>query len=65
MSRLAGWGGGGVSRFGLCLLLVVTFTGCGGEPERSRVVPSSESGRSAEGQSPRPAPGEIRRIEMH
>lgn len=45
-----------------CLLALL---GCGREPERSRVVPSSEVGRNP-GDPPRKlAPGEIRKIEMH
>ncbi len=36
--------------------------GCGREAERSRVVPASEAGKDAAG---RPAPQDIRKIEMH
>lgn len=44
-----------------CLL---GLAGCGGEPERSRVVPASATGHD-ESRAARPAPGEIRKIEMH
>ena len=45
-----------------CLLVLI---GCGGEPERSRVVPSSATGRDSGEASHKLAPGEIQKIEMH
>jgi hypothetical protein len=52
---------GKIARIGLLLAVV----GCGGEPERSRVVPASQiSGNSSAG-SGQPAPGEIHKVETH
>jgi hypothetical protein len=39
--------------------------GCGGEPERSRVVPASATGRNGGEASHKLAPGDIQKIEMH
>jgi hypothetical protein len=50
-----------VARIGALLAIL----GCGGEPERSRVVPASGNGKDAAGELPRPAAGDIRKIEMH
>jgi hypothetical protein len=50
-----------VARIGALLAIL----GCGGEPERSRAVPASTNGKDAVGEPPRPAPGDIRKIEMH
>ncbi len=41
------------------------LAGCGGEPERSRVVPASGTGREETGGIGHPAPGDIRKVETH
>ena len=39
--------------------------GCGGEPDRSRVVRPSEVGRNPDEPTHRLEPGEIQKIDMH
>lgn len=44
---------------------LIALAGCGREPERSRVVPSAEVGRKSGEATPRVAPGDVHKIEMH
>jgi hypothetical protein len=52
---------GRIARVGLLLATL----GCGGEPERSRVVPASGAGREGAGGAGHPAPQDIRKVETH